>query len=77
MNAWLALIAAAIGLVGIVVKFFIDNNPRIRLRELNERIVRLEDDQRDALAKRDMDRVGRNNLELVRLRYLQTALAGK
>jgi len=77
MQILLGLLATVAGVVAGLITWWIKNNPRIRLRELNERIVRLEDDQRIALAERDMLRVARNNLELRRLRDLQTALAGK
>ena len=77
MQVLLGLFATIAAIAAGLIAWWIKNNPRIRLRELNERIVRLEDDQRDALSKHDMQRVSRNNLALKRLRDIQTALAGK
>ena len=70
----LATVAAiALGAVG----WWIKNNPRIRLRELDERINKNNDEMRIALAKHDMDTVARLNLQCIRLRHLQATLAGK
>ena len=66
---------AALALAGFT--WYVKNAPRTRIEELNKEIMRLEDDQRIALSKHDMERVARNNLSLKRLRDIQTALAGK
>jgi len=76
MNAAiLSLFAGLISLISGLVGWWIANNPRIRNRKLWERIHKLEDENREAVAKHDMVALARIAGELYRLRQVQATLS--
>ena len=76
MNAAvLSLFAGLISIIAGMIGWWIANNPRIRQRKLWERIHKLEDENREAIAKHDVVAVARLANELDRLRQVQQTLS--
>jgi hypothetical protein len=74
MQALVGILAAILGIAGGLITWWINNNPRIRARKLLDKIERLDDELREAVAERDMARIAELNLELDRLRVAQESL---
>ena len=75
MQILIGLLATIATIVAGLLTWWINNNPRIRMRKLLDKIERLENEFRKAVEDHNTQRMGELQLELVRLRLAQEALA--